>query len=130
MQFNHFANRVNAAHFEVIVELFKSQLGFLELRRSEMSIWMRQPGANIDIQFSQSLAKNRDEDKRGSQVSFITSSPRESLDSIASWCTSRGLKSEIGSWSDKEYFLDLPEAFVDFVIEAMTPDLAEYTIAL
>jgi hypothetical protein len=36
-----------------------------------------------------------------------------------------GLKADIGSYSDKEFYLDAPEAFVDFVIEATTPDLAD-----
>ena len=128
MRLNHCANRVEKQHFETVVELFRSKLGFVELRRSEMSIWMRQPGANIDIQFSQSTTENRDDDKRGSQISFITGTPRESLEQLAAWLRSKDLQPVIGSWSEKEFFLDLPEAFVDFVIEAMTPDLAEYGV--
>jgi hypothetical protein len=39
------------------------------------------------------------------------------------------MEATVGSYSDKEFFLDAPEAFVDFVIEAMTPDLADYRVA-
>jgi len=38
------------------------------------------------------------------------------------------MEAAVGSYSDKEFFLDAPEAFVDFVIEAMTPDLTEYGV--
>ena len=38
----------------------------------------------------------------------------------------RGLNASVGSYSDKEFYLDVPDAFVDFVIEAMLPELAEY----
>jgi hypothetical protein len=34
----------------------------------------------------------------------------------------------VGSYSDREFFLDAPDAFVDFVIEAMLPELADYGI--
>ena len=39
-----------------------------------------------------------------------------------------GMNAEVGSYSDREFLMDAPEAFVDFVIEAMTPDLAEYGV--
>jgi hypothetical protein len=38
------------------------------------------------------------------------------------------MSATVGSYSDKEVFPDLPAAFVDVVIEVMTPDLAEYVI--
>jgi len=31
-----------------------------------------------------------------------------------------------GSYSDREFYLDAPAAFVDFVIEAVRPELADY----
>jgi hypothetical protein len=34
----------------------------------------------------------------------------------------------VGSYSEREFYLDLPAAFVDFVIEAMRPELADYAI--
>lgn len=128
MRLNHFANRVSVEHFETVVSLFKDMLGCIELHRSEQSIWLRQAGSNVDIQFSQSHCTNRDEDKRGSQISFIVDDPRAALEPLSTYCQQRGLRVVIGSWSDKEFFLDLPDAFVDFVIEAMTPDLAEYDV--
>jgi len=38
------------------------------------------------------------------------------------------MEASVGSYSEKEFFLDATEAFVDFVIEAMTPDLADYGV--
>jgi len=34
----------------------------------------------------------------------------------------------IGSYSEKGFFLDALAAFVDFVIDAMAPDLADYGV--
>ncbi|MFO1029203.1 MAG: hypothetical protein U1E70_28860 [Acetobacteraceae bacterium] len=130
MQFNHVANRLDQRWFEVIVEMMKSQLGFVELRRTERSIWLRQPGTNVDLQFSRSDTVNRDADKRRSQVSFLSERPRADLDALASWARTRGLDAEVGAYSDREFYLDIPEAFVDFVIEAMLPELADYGVAV
>ena len=106
--------------------MLKEKLRFIELRRTERSIWLRQPGANVDLQFSLSDTINRDADKRRSQVSFLSKTPRAALEDLASWARVHGIEASVGRYSDREFFLDAPAAFVDFVIEAMTPDLAEY----
>jgi hypothetical protein len=38
------------------------------------------------------------------------------------------MKAEVGNYSDREFFLDTPEAFVDFVIEAMRLELTDYGV--
>ena len=130
LKLNHAANRLDAKHFETIVELLKANLGFTELRRTERAIWLRQPGANVDLQFSRSLSTNRDTDKLRSQVSFLSETPREDLEELAAWIRERGLKADVAAYSDREFYLDVPEAFVDFVIEAMRPELADYGVTL
>ncbi|MFC7539428.1 hypothetical protein ACFQU2_08075 [Siccirubricoccus deserti] len=47
---------------------------------------------------------------------------------MAAWLEARGLAATVGSYSDREFYLDAPAAFVDFVIEAMRPELADYGI--
>jgi hypothetical protein len=119
MTFNHVANRLDVRYFETVVDMLKTRLGFVELRRTERAIWLRQPGANVDLQFSRSET---------AQVSFLSETPRADLDELAAWARAHGMTAEVGSYSDREFFLDAPEAFVDFVIEAMRPELAEYAV--
>jgi hypothetical protein len=128
MTLNHVANRLDARHFETIVEMLKMKLRFVELRRTERAIWLRQPGTNVDLQFSRSQSATRDADKIRSQVSFLSETPRADLEELANWARARGLGAEVGGYSDKEFYLDAPEALVDFVIEAMTPDMADYGV--
>lgn len=128
MVLNHVANRLNGEYFDAVVEMFRTELGFFELRRTSNSIWIRQYGANVDLQFSRSESTTRDDDKRGSQISFICEAPRAQLEKLANWARERGLSAIVDGWSDREFYLDVPEAFVDFVIEAMTPDLADYEV--
>ena len=35
----------------------------------------------------------------------------------------------VGAYSAREFYLDAPGAFVDFVVEAMLPELADYPVA-
>jgi hypothetical protein len=128
MQFNHVANRIDRGHFETVVSLFKEELGFVELRRTERAIWLRQPGTNVDLQFSRSDTARREEDRIRSQVSFLSETPRASLEKLAAWLTERGIAAEVGAYSDREFYLDAPTALVDFVIEAMRPELADYGV--
>jgi hypothetical protein len=130
MKFNHVANRLDARHFETVVTLLQEKLGFVELRRTERAIWLRQPGTNVDLQFSRSATSNRDADKLRSQVSFLSDTPEADLEDLAAWLRARALDASVGSYSDREFYLDAPEAFVDFVIEAMLPELADYGVAV
>ena len=128
MQFNHVANRLDDRHFETVVEMLTTQLGFTVLRRTARSIWLRQPGATVDLQFSRSDTAHRDDDKLRSQVSFLSTTPEAALESLAAWAREHGLDATVGRYSSREFYLDAPDAFVDFVIEAMTPELADYPL--
>lgn len=128
MRFNHVANRLDRGHFETIVSMFRDELGFVELRRTERAIWLRQPGTNVDLQFSRSDTARREEDRIRSQVSFLSETPRAELEKLARWLESRGIPAEVGAYSDREFYLDAPAAFVDFVVEAMRPELADYGV--
>jgi len=128
LRFNHVANRVADAHFDTIVGLFRDQLGFVELNRNDRAIWMRQPGANIDLQFSRVATSRDDAERNRSQVSFLSDTPRSDLEKLAIVLRSQGLRAEVGAYSEREFYLDVPEALVDFVIEAMLPELAVYAV--
>jgi hypothetical protein len=130
MKLNHVANRLDPRYFETVVEMLKVKLGFVELRRTERSIWLRQPGANVDLQFSRSETVNRDADNLRSQVSFLSETPRADLEDLAAWAKTYGMETFVDSYSDREFYLDAPVAFVDFVIEAMQPELADYGIVV
>ena len=80
----------------------------------------------MDLQFSRSPTANRDADKLRSQISFLSETPQSDLESLADWARRHGMNAEVGSYSDREFYLDAPEAFIDFVIEAMRPELADY----
>lgn len=127
MRFNHVAVRVAGDHFEGVVGMFEA-LGFAVLRRTARSVWLRQAGANVDVQLSRSDTPGRDGDKVRSQVSFLSETPRGDLEALAVVAAGLGVRAEVGAYSEREFYLDAPDAFVDFVIEAMLPELADYGV--
>ncbi|NUN15886.1 MAG: hypothetical protein HUU55_19855 [Myxococcales bacterium] len=127
MQLNHVANRIVAGHLELVVEFFKSQLGFRVMRRTADDVWLRQGEATVDLQFSESATAPMTGDKHNSHVSFLSQDPEQDLNRHARWFRSRGQNAVVGSWSDREFYLDVPDVFVDFAIEAMRPELADYS---
>jgi hypothetical protein len=128
MKLNHVANRIRKGNLDLILELFVTELGFRLLRRIPTDIWLRQADSNVDIQFCETDAPVCGDDKHNSHISFLTKTPEEDLRRIATWFEERGKTTRMGNWSEKEFWLDVPEVFIDFAIEAMTPDLAEYQV--
>lgn len=128
MKLNHVANRITTGHLDLMLELFTEELEFVLLRRISTDIWLRQGDSNVDIQFCETDAPPVGRDKHNSHISFLSQTPEEELKKIASWFKQRGKKTKIGSWSEREFWLDVPEVFVDFTLESMTPDLANYDV--
>ena len=126
MKLNHVANRITSGSLELMLELFTQELGFKLLRRIPTDIWLRQSEAKVDIQFCETDAPVVGGDKHNSHISFLSQSPEKELRRLADWFHDRGYETKMGSWSTREFWLDVPRVFVDFTIESMTPDLADY----
>ena len=133
VEFNHVAMRVAAEPFEIIVALFRDRLGFSEMRRTARAIWLRPPGSPptgfaIDLQLSRVAGPFVDPERERAQVSFLSETPKADLEALADWLHERGLEAEVGAYSEREFYLDVPGALVGFVIEAMRPELADYPV--
>ncbi|MBN1685145.1 MAG: hypothetical protein JW852_00745 [Spirochaetales bacterium] len=144
VELNHCAFRVSGNAFDFVVALFTERLGFRVLRRlNNRTVWMRQGEIPVDIQICASATTPetkwllgrffcagrfpwRKTDKFRSQISFLSDEPEKELRKLGTWIESMGYKPLVRAFSDEEFFLDVPGVFVDFIIEAMTPDCADY----
>ena len=126
MKLNHIANRITKGSLGLMLALFTEELGFKLLRQIPTDIWLRQGDNQIDIQFCETDAPPVEHDKHNSHISFLSANPQKDLQKLEAWFHARGFKTKMGAWSSKEFWLDVPEVFVDFTIECMTPDLAKY----
>ena len=128
MQLNHICNRITSDSQSFLINLFTCQLDCFVLRQTDTDVWLRQRGTAVDLQFCEtSIDPNIIvDDKHNSHISFLTETPEQDLRRLGMWIEAQGYRVAYGSWSNQEYWLDVPEVFVDFVIEAMVPGLAEY----
>ncbi len=129
MKLDHCANRITKGNVGLIQTLFIEELGFILLRGLPDEIWLRQGDGKLDIQFCETDENPvPHEDKQNSHIGFISDNPQKELERLATWFKERGHESKIGSWSDKEFYIDVPSVFVDFSIEAMYPEIADYSV--
>lgn len=52
-------------------------------------------------------------------IGFISEDPVSQIRRIEDWAVQRNLRFSKGGWSDRELYFDIPELFVDAVIEIM-----------
>lgn len=126
MKLDHCSYRIAAGSLDLIVALFTERLGFHVLRRAATAVWMRRDGAGVDIQFKESPAPPGGGDRHNSHIAFLSETPREDLEALAGWFRERGRTARIGAWSEREFYLDVSDVFVEFALEAMRPELADY----
>jgi len=63
--------------------------------------------------------------RKSSHVAFTSENPAEQIQKIEKWASEKNIRFERGGWSEKELWFDLPELFVDFVIEVMNVSIIE-----
>ncbi len=125
MELHHRAGQVAQQHFDDARSLFTECLGFEEFVATEHMAILHQAGSGIDIQLICSEVFDPQLNKHQSHLGFISSEPKQERDLIQRWSESRGLTVEVGQWSDRELWIDLPDVFLDFVIEVMDRRILE-----
>lgn len=63
--------------------------------------------------------------KRQTHIAFLSDNPQVVIDQIEEWARSKGVKFRQGGWSAIERYFDLPEVFVNFVVEVMHSSIEE-----
>jgi len=124
---HHFAYNITPNNLELVLELLK-KLGCTLGYREGDARWcmIEQKPIPIDIQVIEtkdnpiSISK-----KTNTHIAFLSDTPKEDVKEIEKWAKSKKIKFKQGNWSDKELWFDLPEIFVNFVIEIMHTSVVE-----
>lgn len=59
------------------------------------------------------------QEKRRTHIAFISDDPRAVIEKVSLWAKKEGIAFREGGWSKIERYFDLPEIFMDFVVEVM-----------
>lgn len=63
--------------------------------------------------------------KRKIHIAFLSDNPQGLIDRVETWAKGKDLKFRQGGWTDKERYFDLPDIFVNFVVEVMHTSIEE-----
>tara|TARA_Y100000310_G_C20604490_1_gene774796 strand:- start:883 stop:1272 length:390 start_codon:yes stop_codon:yes gene_type:complete len=124
---HHFAYNIAPHSLELILELFESLGCKLEYKKPQARWCMvRQPATPIDIQ----LIETSDQPvpikiKKNAHIAFLSANPKTDLEEIKQWAGENKINFIQGNWSEKELWFDLPDLFINFVIEIMHTSVVE-----
>ena len=120
---HHYCQNIAKGHLQDIVEMYGLLNFKIVYSPPNNDSWIM-VGQN-DLRFAIQIAEvsNRPiadmDEKRQTHIAFISDDPKGVIDGIKSWAEAKGLRFRYGQWSDIEMFFDLPDIFVNFVVEVM-----------
>lgn len=126
-QLHHGARRIIPQSLETLIEMF-TLLGCKVIYREGNARWamVGQDGINFNVQLVEVDEKPiKTKTRISSHVAFISENPKSVVDKVESWAADKNIKFNNGGWNEKELWFDLPDLFVDFVIEIMDRSVVE-----
>ena len=78
------------------------------------------------VQFIETDQKPQDIDvKKNSHIAFLSDDPQKDIAELKTRVEGRGVQFKNGAWSDREFYFDCPDVFIDFVVEIMHASIVE-----
>jgi len=127
MRLHHFSVSIAPESLPTAVELFEL-LGCKVGYRPTGQSWcmMYHPAPGVDLQLSERTTKPITHPKTlAVHVGFISDNPKRVVDQVKTWAASREVAFKSGSCEDTMLWFDLPNVFLDFVIEVMDGSVLE-----
>ncbi len=127
VRLHHFAYNIRPNTLELVLELLE-KLGCTLTYREENARWciIEQKPIPIGIQMieidDQPIPIKK---KINTHIAFLSYAPKEDVKIIKNWLKEKDVNFRQGGWSDKELWFDLPDIFINFVIEIMHASVVE-----
>jgi len=127
VKLHHFAYNIRPNSLELVLKLlekFECTLSYRE--KNERWCMIKQKPMSIDIQIIETEDQPIPIKKKiNTHIAFVSDTPKEDIEEIKQWSKNKGIKFKQGGWSDQELWFDLPDVFINFVIEIMHTSMAE-----
>lgn len=118
IKLHHTALRIGRNSLPVVIDLFQ-QLG-MECTVKEIGYGWVMMSQGFDIQLSEvDSVDGASINRIKSHVGFLSDNPQAWIEKLEAWAESNGLAWTSGGWNQRERWFDLPDVFVDWVIEVM-----------
>ena len=127
-QLHHTSVKIVQGSLESVIHVFEL-LGCQVFYRhpSGQSVMVGQHAVPLfDIQLTEVQQQPQDnQHKVYSHVAFISEDPAAKIEAVEVWAKENKIAFTRGGWSERELWFDLPDLFVDFVIEVMHVSITE-----
>lgn len=77
------------------------------------------PTTNVDVQLTAVDAGDARDAKLLNQIGFIGDDATTEVETVKQWCQAHGLEVLTGAYGPGFLWIDVPEVFMDFVLEVM-----------
>lgn len=119
---HHYCQNIRKGCLNDVVEMY-NLLGFEVVYTPPTKDWIMvgQKDLRFAIQITQVNNSPIDDidEKRKTHIAFLSDNPQEVIDRVRNWANKKDYKFREGGWSDIEKYFDLPDIFVNFVVEVM-----------
>ena len=126
---HHYAQNITKDTLEDVLEMYKLFNCDVVYRPNNGYNWamVGQPQLRFAIQIVETEEQpiSDIELKRNAHVAFLSDDPQELIDKVKAWAESKNIQFRQGGWSDKERYFDLPDIFINFVVEVMHTSIEE-----
>ncbi len=125
---HHYCQNITRGNLDAVVEMYKL-LNFKVVYTPPTKDWIMvgQDEPRFAIQITQVDDKPIEdiENKRQTHIAFLSDDPQTTIDQVEEWAKSKGIEFRQGGWSSSELYFDLPDIFVNFVVEVMHTSIEE-----
>jgi hypothetical protein len=126
---HHYCQNIKKGYLNEVVEMYKLLNLKIVYIPTDNAGWIMV--GQEQLRFAIQIAEVSDEPiidinkKIQTHIAFISDNPQEIINKIESWARAKSFKFRQGGWSLKELYFDLPDIFVNFVVEIMHTSIEE-----
>lgn len=125
-QLHHSARRIVPGSLENVIDMFRLLECKVFYLQAEQRWAMIGQNKNFLLQIQEiDDTPIQSKTRLQSHIAFISNHPKEQIDKVESWAKHKNLLFKRGGWNEKELWFDLPEVFIDFVVEVMHKSVVE-----
>jgi hypothetical protein len=125
---HHYCQNITKGNLEVTIEMYellKFKVVYTPPAKDWVMVGQDEPRFAIQITQVDNKPIEDIDEKRKTHVAFLSNNPQGVIDEIKKWAEVKGLRFREGGWSPIERYFDLPDIFVNFVVEVMHTSIEE-----
>ena len=128
-QLHHVAQNIRKGSLEIVLEMYELLGCQVVYRPPKDYQWAMVAQENLDfriqvVEVDESPVQDFKR-KQNTHIAFLSEDPQNLISGVKDWADKKGLKFREGGWNEKERTFDLPDVFINSVVEVMHTSVVE-----